>query len=75
MISVSSLFITSMKGVSLVYLNETLGYFLKDMAYSRSINKEMKEIDQIGKQQLAFLINTNCEHLKHLGGHHLSDFI
>jgi ABC-type multidrug transport system fused ATPase/permease subunit len=61
------------RGVSFVYLTENLGYYLKNKAFKVSINRPMKEVDEIGKQKLAHIVNTNCEDLKHLGGHHLAD--
>lgn len=33
----------------------------------------MIEVDNFGKQNLANIVTTNCEDLKHLGGHHIGD--
>lgn len=35
----------------------------------------MADIDSYGAQNLGHIVTTNCEDLKHLGGHHLGDII
>lgn len=35
----------------------------------------MVELDNYGPQQYAHIITTNCEDLKHLGGHHIGDIL
>jgi ATP-binding cassette subfamily B (MDR/TAP) protein 1 len=35
----------------------------------------MVEIERTGAQSLAYIINTNCEDLKHLGGHFIGDIL
>jgi ABC-type multidrug transport system fused ATPase/permease subunit len=59
-ISISALLVMSFRGVSFVYLTENLGYTLKNNAFRVSINRPMKEVDEIGKQKLAHIVNTNC---------------
>ena len=63
----------ALRGISFTLLTEALGFYLKKNAFKTSINKSMIEIDNIGKQNLANIVTTNCEDLKHLGGHHIGD--
>ncbi len=35
----------------------------------------MVDIDGYGAQNLGYIITTNCEDLKHLGGHFLGDIV
>lgn len=39
------------------------------------MNKNMTEIDDYGAQGYAHIVTTNCEDLKHLGGHNIGDMI
>lgn len=75
MISVGSLLIVALRGVSFTHLTETLGFYLKKKAFKLSINKPMLELEDYGPQQYAHIITTNCEDLKHLGGYHIGDII
>ena len=75
MISVGSLLIVALRGVSFTHLTETLGYYLKRKSFRTAINKPMVELDEYGPQQYAHIITTNCEDLKHLGGHHIGDML
>jgi ABC-type transport system involved in cytochrome bd biosynthesis fused ATPase/permease subunit len=64
-----------LRGISFTYLTENLGFFLKKSAFKVSINKSMVDIERIGAQTLAYIITTNCEDLKHLGGHFIGDIL
>jgi hypothetical protein len=35
----------------------------------------MVDIERLGAQNLAYIITTNCEDLKHLGGYFIGDII
>lgn len=60
LISLGSLVIVILRGVSFTYLTESLGYFLKKSSFKTSINKSMVDIDGYGPQNLAYIITTNC---------------
>ena len=75
MISIGSLLIVALRGISFTHLTETLGFSLKKKAFKTSIHKSMVELDEYGPQQYAHIVTTNCEDLKHLGGHHIGDIL
>ena len=75
MISVGSLLIVALRGVSFTHLTQSLGHYIKKKSFKTAINKPMVELDEYGPQQYAHIITTNCEDLKHLGGHHIGDML
>jgi ATP-binding cassette subfamily B (MDR/TAP) protein 1 len=74
-ISITGLIIQVLRGFSFTQLTETLGFYLKKNAFKDSIAKTMTDIDRLGAQNLAYIITTNCEDLKHLGGFFIGDII
>lgn len=48
---------------------------MKKSAFRTSVTKSMIDIDAYGAQNLGHIVTTNCEDLKHLGGHHLGDIV
>lgn len=75
LLSLGALVIVILRGVSFTYLTEVLGGYLKRTSFKTSINKNMVDIDKYGAQNLGHIITTNCEDIKHLGGHHLGDIV
>ena len=68
LISVGALLFTLAKGICFAYLNERMGYLLKDSAFKKSITKSIPEIDKEGAQKYSHFITINCDDVKPLGG-------